>query len=334
MPWALGAGVGEVAAALLLFLLCVAVTYMIKAIAASLAAIPIPIVGRWISGAFTTITNPVVSWLVGASNELWQDAEFWARGIAWLATGLFGDVKSVLNALFGQVDHVVNSVIPGAAAHAQSTANGYTHQEAAAIGRQIATATTKIEGVASADSAQALAKANSHAGTIESHLTRIVAHDLTVAKTYTDHQVSALRRALTGEIGAANPALPGEATAIPSGQPAPISIPLPSEITALPAAVGAISLDLVGVKAAVAAITSEFESCAVTSCAGPNNLANLLKGILGFASLAEIAVFLSDVINDPAGAERKYAGEFSAIAAPFITGGTDIWGALESVLAL
>lgn len=312
MPFVLAPELAAVAAAALLAMFCIAVVYLIRAIASALGTfhvgpINIPI-GKW----FSAITSPVVSWLVGATNELWADAAWWMHGIAYIATGLFDDVTSAIGHAFGFVDHIVTSTIPQAITHVGGAAAGYVNQAIRTIHTDIASATTAIEHVASGDAARALAKAEGFAGTIKASLTRIVAHDLTTAERYTDGAVADVRTWVDGEI-------------------AKIHLPTLESIGAAPAAlVGTVA----GIAGAVAAVASEFESCAVTSCDGPNNLGNLLKGILGFASLAELGVFLSKVINDPAAAEAEYAGIFTGLVDPFITGGGDIWSALESVLSL
>lgn len=312
MPFVLAPEFAAVAAAALLAMLCIAAYKFIQAIGAvlptfNLGVVKIPI-GKW----FTSITSPVVSWLVGATNTLWADAGWWMHGIAYIASGFANDVASLFSHVFGQVDHVVTVTIPQALGHAAGSATHFVEQEIGTLHRDIATATTAIEKVASGDAARALAKAEGFAGTVKASLTKLVAHDLTIGERYADQKLAEAKAYVDGAIKAL-PAIPGKLIA--------------GIDYATPAAVGVVA-------GAVAAVASEFESCAVTSCDGPNNLSNLLKGILGFASLAEVGVFLEKVINDPAAAEAQYAGVFSGIVSPIVTGGGDVWSDIESVLGL
>lgn len=62
----------------------------------------------------------------------------------------------------------------------------------------------------------------------------------------------------------------------------------------LPASIAAIASQ-------VAAITTEYEDCAVTSCDGPNNISNVLKGLWSAFSIAGELGFLAAAIEDPKG---------------------------------
>lgn len=305
MPFVLAPELAAVAAAALLAMLCIAVVYMIRAIAAALGTLhvgPISLpFGKW----FSAITTPVVSWLVGATNELWADVGWWMHGIAYIATGFANDVAGLFSHTLQQVDHVVTVTIPDAAAQALHDARTFTGDAASTITRDIATATRDIEKVASADAARALAKAKSIAHGVESDLTRIVAHDLTTAEHYTDGAVAGVKDWVDGEI-------------------AKIHLPTLESIGAAPAAlVGTVA----GIGAAVAALASEFESCAVTSCAGKNNFGNLLQDALGVSSFVVLAEFIKQAINDPVAAEHIFAGQASGLY-------HDANSLLDSLLAL
>jgi hypothetical protein len=125
---------------------------------------------------------------------------------------------------------------------------------------------------------------------------------------------------------------------IPAGAdvalPAPVSIPLPGGISTVVHTLGELATAVVGVGAAAVAITSEFDSCAVTTCAGPNQLQGLLGSLLGLVGLAEFGAFLEQVITNPAGAEQQYSSLFAGIVTPLVSGGGDVWSAIESVLDL
>jgi hypothetical protein len=286
VPFVLAPELAAAAAAFLLAMLCIAVVYLIRAIAATLGTfnlgpISVPI-GRW----FSAITSPVVSWLVGATAELWADAAWWMHGIAYVAVGLFDDVKSALVHAFDTIDHVATVVVPGAAAQAVHDAGTFTGQQIDTITRDIADATTTIEKVATGDAARALAKAEGVAATVKGDLVRIVAHDLTVGEKYADAEIAKLRGYVDGAI-------------------AGIHLPTLESIGAAPAAlVGTVA----AAAAAVAAITAEYESCAVRTCSGNNNFSNLLQDALGVASFAVFAEWIKGAITDPQGAEATFAG--------------------------
>lgn len=299
MPFAPLIGeVGGLAAAFLAFLLCVAAAMLIRAIAAVLDAIPLPIVGAWISGAFKAIATPVESWLVGASNELWSDVEFWGRAIAWLGVTLFDDVKNAFVWDGQQIDHLFSTAVPQSALASQASTLSHVNEQLRTLHGDIASATTAIERTESALAARDLAKAEQHASTVKASLTKIAAHDLTHAETYADAAIARFKDYAENAYA--------KASALPK--------PLTADIDyATPAAVA-----IVGT--AVAAITKEFEECGVTSCAGPNQLSSLLPSLLGLVSYGVLLDFITKAISDPTGAEAQYAGQFASLVAPFVNG--------------
>jgi hypothetical protein len=306
------ADIGAVATAVLLFLLLVAVAYMLESIAKALGSINLGVVtvpiGKWFYGIVHPVVNTLTSWGLG----FFQVIEGWLNAAAYTVQGMFADTLSAVNTALDRIDHVITVTIPEATAHAVGGAAGYIESRIGALGREIADATTTIEHATSGEIARDLAKAEGFARTIKGDLVRIAAHDLTVAE-----------RFATGVADRAYADAKGLIDALPA---------IPRELTAgidyvTPAALAAVG-------AAVAAITTEFEQCAVRTCAGQNNFTSLLKDALGFASLAEIGVFLAKLINDPVGAEAEYGAVFAGIARPLTTGGGDIWQAIESVLSL
>lgn len=312
MQWALVGGLGEAGIAALCALLCIAITYMLVSIGKAIEATSIPVVSSGLASIWRAITNPVVGLLVAATDNLWSDAEWWMRNIATAFDWMWDDIKGALSTDASFIAHLFNTVIPQAASHVAGAAAGYINQEIQTLHRDISDATTAIERVASGDAARALAKAEGFAGTIKASLTKLVAHDLTIGERYADTAIAGVKSYVDSEI-------------------AKIHLPTLESLGAAPAAVAGIAA---GAATAIATLTAEFESCAVTSCEGPNNLSNLLKGILGFASLAEIGPFLDEVISAPAAAEAKYGGDFITKVQGVIGGGGDVWSALEQVLGL
>lgn len=306
----LAGDVGLAGAAAFLALLCFGVAYLLAAIGKGIEATHIPLVSSGLASIWRNLTAPVQGWLTGWGASLFRYAEGWLRAGAFLAVGLFDDVIAAVVRQADNIAHLYNEVFPQGVSHAVSQATGYINQEIHAIRGDIADATTTIEKAATADAARALAKAEGFAGTIKSSLTRIVAHDLTVAETYTDTAVAGVKDWAEGAIGA-------------------IHIP---DISGLEASVAGLIGTVAGVGIAVQAITSEFESCAVTTCDGPNNLSGLLNTLLGFGALADFAAFLESAITDPGGEATTVGAYLQGAVARFVTGGGDVWGAIESVL--
>lgn len=334
MQWALVGGLGEAAAAFFLFGLCVVVITFIKAIAAALDSIPIPVVGSWIAGAFRTIANPVESWLVGASNELWSDMEWWFRGIAWTWSQMMTGIRDVLQVHAGQISHVYSVAIPEQGKAATSQATHYTNDQVTTLNREIAAARSDFTHLANTDEAAEYAKAEKLVGTLHHELTGALAKSVSTAEASAVKRITSLHTQLETEIAALRRqvgAIPvtgtGEATAPIA---APVSVP-GADIAGQVAVLGG---TVAAVQVAVRALTSEFESCAVTSCAGPNNLSSLLNALLGGIALADVAVFLDKAINDPAGAIGEYEGEIVGAYDTIKGGGTDVWSAIESVLSI
>lgn len=106
------------------------------------------------------------------------------------------------------------------------------------------------------------------------------------------------------------------------------------DIGPLSATVAGLVGTVAGIGAAVAALTSEFESCAVTTCEGPNNLQGLLQTLLGLTSIAAFGAFLEQAISDPSDAVSEYEGQLSSVVSGIVTGGGDIWSAIESALGI
>lgn len=285
---------------------------MLVAIGKAIEATSIPVVSAGLATIWRAITTPVVSLLVSATDNLWSDAEWWMRNVSTAFDWMWDDIKNALATDASFISHLFTTVIPQAASHVAGAAAGYVNQEIQTLHRDIADATTAIERAATGDAARALAKAEGFAGTVKASLTKLVAHDLTVGERYADTAAAKVKSYVDSEI-------------------AKIHLPTLESLGAAPAAVVGVAA---GAATAIATLAGEFESCAVTSCEGPNNLSGLLKGILGFASLAEVAVFLDKVISDPAGAEAQYADDFIGKIKGVLGTSSDIFTDLESALDL
>lgn len=305
MPFVLAGDLGLFAAAMLLMLLAIAVSYLVRAIAAALPRIDFAFVHIDFGAIFLAVAQPVASWLTTAALNLFHTAEAWMRAIAYTFVGLFDEVKNAIGTLFSHVDHVVGTTIPQAISHATGHAAAYVDQEIAALRREITNSASTFATDIGKAGAKELAKSEALVKSAGAAAVVIGAKAISTSEDYADAEIAKLKAYVDGAIGA-------------------IHLPNLESIGAAPAAlVGTVA----GVAAAVAAITSEFESCAVTSCDGPNNLSNLLNGILGFAGLAELGAFLADVINNPASAEQEYASVLQGL----IGAGTS---AFDDLLAL
>ena len=314
MPFVLAASVAGIGVAVLLAELCFGASYLLKAIGSLLPRITVPIVGFVIDlpGWFFGIAGGVESWLVNASAHLWGDVESWMRAIAYIAVGLFDDVKNAIIAEANNLAHLYNEVIPGAASHAQAVAHGYASQETQAITREIAAARAAVGLTISRTEAAQWLKDEQLAKTVKTALLAIIATSLRHGEHYTDQQIDALRRHLQGEIGAARPVVNAPPVAIPAPPATVTDIFTPAPALVSPADLAAVATVATRAAAAVATLTAEYESCAVRTCAGNNNFSNLLRDALGIAGAVGVGSFLAEVMNDPAAAVAKYSGEIES----------------------
>lgn len=333
MPFAI-AGLATVALALATYGLCVTAVYLLRAIAAVMPKITLGFFTIDFGAIFTKIVQPAVRFFVAAGEAVLKPAEQLIHAVAYLAVGIFGDVKGVLSNIYTHVDHIFSSVIPETAAHAQAQANTYTKQETAYINAQVAAARAEIGTSVTRAQAQGWLKDEALVKSTKAALLAIVAQDILHAEHYTDTQIKSLRDSLTGKIGAIHPTDVTDVTNVTDVAAPAGPLVTTDDFTGLATKVTAIAGTVAGIGTAVASLATEFERCAVTACEGPNNLQGLLTGILGLTGLAEFGIFLSDVINNPAAAEAQYASTFSGLASGLISGGGSIWNDLESVLSL
>lgn len=315
MPGIVGAaaGLGEAAAAFFLLACAIAAIYLIRAIAALLSDVHIGPITVPIHSWFEAIAQPVVAWLVGATNELWSDAIWWLHGIAYVATGLWDDMISVANHLAGQVDHLFSSSIPEATAHAKSQGAGYVNDQVAAINREIHAAVTDASKITTAAVAAEAVKEAQHVSTIHRQLVALSASDLVKAHTYTDRAKTAAEAYADAQRIAAEAYADQRIGAIAGTIPTAVPLPIVPPIAGVTTEATTIVAGITAVGVAVASLAREFESCAVTSCDGPNNLQGLLNGLLGLGGLAALGEFLNEAINHPAQAEAKYASVFGGL---------------------
>lgn len=313
MPFALGGiELGGLALAFFAFLLCCGVSYMLVAIGKAIEATSIPVVSSGLASIWRTITQPVVNLLVAATNALWSDVEWWGRGIAWLSTTLFDDIRDAFVWDGQQIDHLFTQVIPNAAKTVEGSAARFANQQITALQRDISDSVTTIEHAASGEALRALAEAEAFAKTIRGDLTKLVAHDVTVAEKYADARLADAKAYVDSAIS---------------------SIHLPS-LESLGAAPAALVGTVAGIGAAVVALTKEFEECAVTNCEGPNQLSSLLPSLLGLVGIGSLVAFLEQAISNPAGVEAQYAAQFAQLASGLVGGGVDIGSYIESVVGL
>lgn len=327
MPFVWAGELGVAGAAFLAALLCMGVYLLLRAIAAALPKINFAVITIDFGKIFLAIVSPAVWLLTHAAEGLFSVAEAILRSIGWMLTELFDGIKDVLGLHATQVAHIYNSVIPEQAQHAASSAAGYTAGRVAELRQEIATTRTDLEHLAAADSASEWAKAEKLVGTVRHELTAISATGVRTAERYADGQVHKLSGELEKEIadlrakvGVAAP--PSEVVVSP-----PVAAPVPVAGADLSTQVGLLTGTVAGIATSVATLTSEFESCAVTSCAGPNNLSSLLQGLLGIADLAVVGAFLAQLIHSPAAAVDEYASVFEGLV-------SDGESALDALLSL
>lgn len=220
MQWALVGGLGEAGTAFALFGVLLIIATVITAIGAAIEATSIPVISSGLASIWRGITSPVVNWLNGAANELLADAQWWLRGIGWTLEQMFAGVKDLGSVLTGHIDYLHNTAIPAAAAHAQSTATGYTNSQTITINNEIAAARTDAHNVTTRAAAQQAVKEADAVSSVRSQLTALSADNLIKAQDYADtvrtaaehyalQQVTVTGNALTDSIGAVEAYLEG-----------------------------------------------------------------------------------------------------------------------------
>ena len=293
--------------------------------------------GAWFSG----IAHSVETWAIHKFDSVIAPIGNWLNAIAYDGYHNLSSVIGVVSHLGDQIAHIVNTSIPDAIKAESANVFGV-------VDRDIGAVNTKIDGVASA-AASALTGAIDHQF---ANILGIVDSDIGAVHTYVDNAVgkaesdassalSTVERTLTGDIGtaiqtaeaaaaAADAALSRDlGAAIAAGEAAAASAAgvLGGEITSANAQIATIAASAAAALALARTVAGEFESCAVTSCEGPNNLANLLNQLLGIISYADLAAFISLAIGQPG----KAAGEFAGVAQGLYS---DANSALDVLLAI
>ena len=334
MPFALAADVGFLAIGVILFLLCVGGNYLIEGIAAKLPAASFLGFTLDLGAVFRKITLPVVAFITTIGVLHFKQVENWLRGIGYtLIQTVFGQVQ-VANTHAGQIAHLHNVTIPDAASAAVATAHGYTATQVQGVRDQVHVAQLTWEQAHSyADAVDYInlertAPSVAHAELALNARTLIAseahAQDLhDQLKSYVDAQVIGLRGWVDAGVGARVQGVEG-AIAIPRFVPGAPAIPVEAITDGTITAVGV----------AVAVIAAKIVDCLVSSCAGNNNFKQLLQDALGLVALADFAVFLQQLVENPAGTVAGIAGTVG----PIVHGGektaSDVWGDIEAVLGL
>lgn len=334
MPFVIAPELAAIGVAVLLTLLVFGVAYLIRAIGSALDAIPIPVIGNAIASAFNAVATPVVGFLTKVATGLFADVEAMLRGLAWLAVSLWHDAIALFDDLQGSVAYLHGTAIPNAAKAAQSGAASYAAAQSGNVVRELEQARADLQHSVAADQLQEAAKLASAVRSIHAQTLGIAATTLIAARAYADQlytdgarYTDAQVKGLSDTLGADVAKLGREITGINPG--ATVTAPTVYDITQ-----GASVATVASLAAAVTALGNEFESCAVTTCDGPNNLTSLLQSLLGGVGLAEAFAFIAELINNPAQAIQDYASVFATLEAGVVGAGGDIVGELESVLGL
>lgn len=92
---------------------------------------------------------------------------------------------------------------------------------------------------------------------------------------------------------------------------------------------GAVTLTatLAALSASINAIKTELDTCAVTTCDGPNNIANVLKSLLSSLLVAGEFGFFAEAISNPQGT----ANALEPILDSINTGATDLWSTILEI---
>jgi len=306
------------AAAVALIIAGVLLAKMIGALLPSVNIGPVHVnPGSW----FTSIANSIEQWAVHAFDSVIAPVGHWLNGLAYDAYHTLSDVVNVATHLGDQIAHIVNTSIPDAIAAQFANIMGIVDRDIGTVNTKIDGAVSKVEGdITSAidhQFANIMGIVDSDIGAVHVYVDSAVAGAERAAST----ALSTVEKTLTGDISSAIQT----AEAAEAAAEAALSKNLGAAIGAADAAItglgGVISGDIDSVNATIATIAAaaatalsvaqttaaEFESCAVTTCEGPNNLGNLLNSLLGLATDAEFAAWLAYAIASPKAAGSAFA---------------------------
>lgn len=184
MPFVL-TDLGAVATGLLCLIASVALTYIIRGIAAGLPNLSILGVGLNLAKIFRDAGDTIINWVVDNTTGLWLNLEGWIRGHAYLIESLGGAVVQAVNHLGDQVAHIVTQSVPNAI-HAAEAAAGKTAHD--------------LYNTAERD----IGKVDSRVDTL---VTRTIPHAISTAENYTDNAVGVALSLVRGEIADAKSAV-------------------------------------------------------------------------------------------------------------------------------
>ena len=273
--------------------------------------------GKWFLG----IAHSIESWAMNKFDSVISPIGNWLNGLAYDAYHSLSSTVNAITHLGDQVAHIVTATVPDAIAAQFANIMGIVDRDIGTVNTKIDNAVSKVEGdISSAidhQFANILGIVDSDIGALHVYVDDHVA----AAEQDASTALSTVERTLGGEISSAIQT----AEAAAAAADAALSRDLGAAIGAADAAVaglqGVITGDITSVNAAIAAIAAsaatalsvaqtvagEFESCAVTTCDGPNNLSNLLNNLLGLATDASFAAWLAYAISDPKSAGAAFA---------------------------
>lgn len=296
----------------------------------------------------TTVENDIKSSVSAAVNTAEEYTRIVAHDTTVLAETLVRDAEAAASKALSTVNQQLGAAIAATAANAAAALaagegvllSDIHAAEAAATGA-LSAASTALENAITAAAGTAAAALAAARSSLEAATKAVgveaVAHledartaletaigtvagdaraELEAAKAATEHAIGAAvaagTRQLEGAVGGVYEDITGAAAAVGG------------DLTGLEGLLaGAITVPL----AALAARVAHMEECAVTECAGPNNLEGLLEGILGVATIALIAPLLKEAIEHPYTA----APPFAALLSGTYTAGTDLFNSLLSL---
>lgn len=309
---------------------------LLKMIGNILPSIHLPVIGSLNLGApFVAAGQAVETWIVNNTKHLWYAVTHWIAGLAFDS---YHTLASTVHAVLHLGDHIAylaTHSIPQAISHAVSEAAGYADHKIAGVLRTLHGTKVMLEqlavhalNAAKADVAEVRGTVNQIVRPAIGHLEgdvasldRTVFGDLTHGLAGLESTVTSLEQtvgvalghgagSIEGEIGAAVGAaerLAGRALDGAIGT-------LEGDIAdvgrlareALDGGAGTLLSSVAATAAAAMALATKLESCAVTKCAGPNNLSSLLNDLAGAADYATLAAFVSEAVQHPAAAGRTF----------------------------
>ncbi len=291
MPAILGLDVAALAVGLLAMLAALAVAWLIRGIGNLIGNLSIGPFTYHLGAKIAGLGSDIESWAVQHGKQWWHTISAWFVNMGFTLYHTFLQALQATFHLGRQIEYLNTTVIPQKIHHAQAQSNGHASVEVRKVEHQLHSAALQWDKAHSIADAHHYIALEHHHPSVAHAMLATAATGLLAGESAATAGEHALRDYIDRELAK-------QRTKTASLEHA-VGIALPAEIA--------------GVRTAVKAITSEFERCAVTKCAGPNQFSKLLQDALGIASAVDIGQFIAEAVQHPATAAADFAAQVQGV---------------------